>query len=130
MAGASLFELERSIGKLLPSQRAFIFAPERFSCIAGGFGSGKTRAGCLKGLVLSTVFPGNCGMVLCLHGTDLMDRVLPVFLEVCPPSWIQTYNKQSKIITLKNQSQIMFRHLQDAGAAGGAKTRRVGANLG
>ena len=69
-------------------------------------------------------------MILCLHGTDLMDRVLPVFMDVCPQSWIQTYNKQARIITLKNQSQIMFRHLQDAGARGGQKTRRVGANLG
>ena len=129
MAGASLFELEKSIGKLLPSQREFIFDPARFSALAGGFGVGKTRAMCLKGLVLSTVFPGNCGMLLCMQGTDLADRVLPVFMEVCPSSWIQTYNKQSKIITLKNQSQVMFRHLHDANAGAG-KSRRIGANLG
>lgn len=130
MPSTSIYELEKSMGKLLGSQREFIFAPEKLSCIAGGFGSGKTRAGCLKGLVLSTVFPGNCGMVLCMHGTDLMDRVMPVFMEVCPPSWIQSYNKQARVVTLKNQSQVMFRHLHDPNARGGAKTRRVGANLG
>lgn len=124
------WELESQIGKLLPSQRAYIFAPERFACIAGGYGSGKTRAGCLKGLILSAIFPGNIGMILCYHGTDMQDRVIPVFFEICPPSWIADYNKQQKVVTLKNGSVVMFRHLHDPNAKGGGKTRRAGANLG
>ena len=127
-----LFEIEQKVntGKLLGSQRAFIFAPERFSCIAGGYGSGKTRAICLKGLILSSVFPQNQGMLACFHGTDLQDRVKPVFFEMCPPLWIEDYNKQANIVTLRNGSVIFFRHIHDATAKGSAKTRRVGANLG
>jgi hypothetical protein len=127
---AQVFELEQRIGKLLKSQRAFIFSPETSACIAGGFGCGKTRAGCLKGLVLSKLFPKNQGMMLCYHGTDLRDRVLPVFFEVCPPSWIRSYNKQNQIVTLQNESQIMFRPLHDSTAKGGTKSRRIGPNLG
>lgn len=131
------FEIEERMGELLGSQRTFIFAPERFSAIAGGYGSGKTRAGILKGLVLSAHFPGNVGMILRYHGSDLEDSVIPLFFEVCPPSWIRSYNKKSNTVVLRNNSIIMFRHLHDAKAATktntsavNMKTRRVGANLG
>ena len=43
------FEFEEQIGdkckNLLPSQREFIFAPERYSAISGGFGSGALGSG-------------------------------------------------------------------------------------
>lgn len=126
----NFWELDSQIGKLLPSQKKFIFAPERFAAIAGGYGSGKTRAGCLKSLILSALFPNNIGMILCFHGTDMQDRVMPVFFEICPPSWIQDYNKQQKTVTLKNGSVVMFRHLHDPNVKGGGKSRRAGANLG
>lgn len=131
------FELQERMGELLGSQRTFIFAPEVFSVIAGGWGSGKTRAGIIKGLILSAYFPGNQGMILRYHGSDLEDSVIPLFFEVCPPSWIRNYNKKSNTVVLRNNSIIMFRHLHDAKSPTkstnqtfGPKTRRVGANLG
>ena len=79
------FEFEEQLGEkcknLLPSQREFIFAPERFSAISGGFGSGKSLALVLKGLILSAAIPGNVGSLLCYHATDVERRLVPLFLE-------------------------------------------------
>src|SRR5581483_1587809 len=134
------FEVDERLGELLPSQKEFIFSPARFSAIAGGFGSGKTRAGVLKGLLLSAMYPGNVGMIARYHGTDLEDTTIPVFFEVCPPSWIRRYNKKTNTVILRNNSVIYFRHIHDAqgakkaqaqsSSAFGPKTRRLGANLG
>lgn len=130
-------ELDSRLGELLPSQYEFVFSPARFSAIAGGFASGKTRAGVTKGLLLSAKYPGNVGMIARYHGTDLEDSTIPVFFEVCPPSWIRRYNKKTQTVVLKNGSRVMFRHIHDASStkkastsAFGPKTRRLGANLG
>jgi hypothetical protein len=130
-------EVNERLGELLPSQYEFVFSPARFSMISGGFASGKSRAGVTKGLLLSAKYPGNVGMIARFHGTDLEDSTIPVFFEVCPPSWIKRYNKNNRTVILRNGSVIMFRHIHDASAtkkdsasAMGPKTRRLGANLG
>lgn len=130
-------EVQDRLGELLPSQFEFIFSPARFSAIAGGFASGKTRAGVTKGLLLSAKYPGNVGMIARYHATDLEDSTIPVFFEVCPPSWIKRFNKNTKTVVLRNGSIIIFRHIHDATStkknatsAIGPKTRRLGANLG
>src|SRR6185437_2342759 len=125
----SVGELEVRAGKFLPYQWQFIFDPAEEVVVASGFGSGKSHSGVYKGLILSKVFPGNRGIIGRFHGSDLDDSVIPLFHELCPPSWIRKYNKQKNIVTLKNHSQILFRHIHDA-AASGVKSRRVGANLG
>jgi hypothetical protein len=109
----ALFELEEAVGKLLPSQREFIFSPESFGVIAGGYGSGKSRALCVKALVLSACIPGNAGLIGRYNATDLQDSTMPVFFEVCPPSWIKDYNKTRRAVTFKNNSSILFRHIHD-----------------
>jgi hypothetical protein len=131
MPSLYVHEVEERMEQLLGSQRAFISAPEKFAMIGGGYGSGKTRAAVLKGLILSAIYPGNEGIIGRFHGTDLQDSTIPVFFEVCPPSWIRKngYNKKDNTVTLINGSKIYFRHIHDA-KAGAAKTRRVGANLG
>jgi hypothetical protein len=124
----ALYELQERAGKMLGSQTAFISAPEEQSILAGGFASGKTHICCTKGLILSSIFPGNRGLVGRYHSTDLEDSTIPVFFDVCPPSWIRSYNKQSKRLVFKNSSEVIFRHLHDASAQ--TKSRRIGANLG
>jgi hypothetical protein len=124
------YELEERINDLLPSQRAFVFDPAPFSCIASGFGSGKTHAACLKGVILSQHIPGNRGLIGRYRNTDLEDTTKPVFFDVCPPSWIKSYNKKHNIVVLRNGSSIVFRHIHDASSGSATKTRRLGANLG
>lgn len=123
------YELNENIGRLLPSQNEFIFAPERFSMIAGGYGSGKSRALIIKGLILSAAIPGNAGMFLCYRGTDLETRLVPLFDECCPKSWIKHATKKPfRTYTLRNGSVITFQHLHDAHSS--TKSGRIGANLG
>ena len=123
-------ELDDAISSLLPSQEAFIWAPQKESAIAGGFASGKTHAGCLKGVILSVHVKGNRGMVMRYHATDLWDTTVPVLLEVLPASWIKSFSKKNGIITLRNGSVIFLRHLHDSSSGSATKTRRLGANLG
>lgn len=132
--GFRRYELQEELGekakKLLPSQRAFIFAPERESAIAGGFGSGKSFALVLKGLILSAAFPGNAGAFLCYRGTDVEKRLIPLFMEVVPPAWIKRYNKNKRVVLLRNNSVISFEHIKDAGQGAGTGTKRIGSNWG
>lgn len=66
--------------QLLPKQFEFIFAPEEFTAYMGGFGSGKTRAGILKGTLLSMI-PNNRGLVGRFAATDLEDTTQRDLLE-------------------------------------------------
>jgi hypothetical protein len=125
--------LEERAKHLLASQRTFVFAPERFSCISGGFASGKSFAVVLKATVLSAAFPGNVGSLLCYRGSDVEKRLLPLFMEeVCPRAWIKTYNKNKRVAVLRNNSVISFEHIKDStsGAGAGVGTRRIGSNWG
>ena len=130
-------ELQEQIGEkaknLLPSQRKFIFSPHRFSAISGGFGSGKSYACLMKGLILSAAIPGNVGSFLCYRGSDVEKRLVPLWMEeCCPPAWRKSYNKNKRICTLRNGSIISFDHVKDgtAGSASGSGTRRIGSNWG
>lgn len=75
--------------------------------------SGKTYAGCIKGLILSAAYPGNAGLIGRFNATDLADSTMPVFFEICPPSWIKQYKKSEKKLIFKNSSTIIFRHIHD-----------------
>lgn len=121
-------DLEEKFAHLNPSQRAFIFSPERFQCIDGGVSSGKSFACCLKALVISAMMPGNVGMIMRYHATDLEQSTMKTFFDVCPPSWIKTFNKNKKVVILRNNSVIIFRHIHDAGSS--ARSRVLGADLG
>lgn len=137
-------EAQAKLGELLGSQRAFISFPQPqhidplkpqtifMKCLTGGWGSGKTRAMIINGLMLSARFPGNEGLIGTYHGSDLEITVIPLFFEVTPPSWIRNVRGRGKtgmIVTFVNGSKIYFKHIHDPGS-GATQTRRVGANLG
>lgn len=125
--------LDGKAKQLLPSQRHFVFAPERFSAISGGFASGKSFACVLKGTVLSAAIPGNVGSFLCYRGSDVEKRLVPLFMEeVCPRPWIKSYNKNKRVVVLRNNSVVSFDHIKDStsGAGAGVGTRRIGSNWG
>ena len=60
-------------------------------------------------------------------------RLVNFFMEdVCPPQWIRSYNKNKKVLVLKNQSIITFDHIKDrtSSSAAGTGTGRIGSNWG
>ena len=115
VATASLSDIRERLGDLRPSQSEFLFSPEPYSMLFGGWGSGKTTIGCVKGLILSAAYPNNCGLVGRYHATDLEDSTMPMFFELCPEKWIKPggWKKARKTLTLKNGSTVLFRHIHD-----------------
>lgn len=98
---------------LLPKQKEFIFDQDRFTCLSGGFGSAKTFAGCMKGIILSALFPGNSGLVARETYPELRDSTRKTFMELVPTSWILDWNESFNTLILKNGSQIIFRPIDD-----------------
>lgn len=99
--------------ELFPKQKDFIFRPERYTAFSGGFGAAKTFAGCIKGILLSAIFPGNKGLVSRETYPELRDATRKTFLDLVPLSWILDWNKTENILVLRNGSQIIFRPLDE-----------------
>jgi phage terminase large subunit len=98
-----------------PKQTEFVLATQKFSCFSGGFGNGKTTAGCLKALMLSQ-FPGNFGLVGRLTYPELRDTTRRTFFELCPPDYYDKeyggeWRRSENHLILANGSEILFRHL-------------------
>jgi hypothetical protein len=95
---------------LLPAQERFLDSNKRFILFSGGFGCGKTFIACFKALQLATQSK-NYGLIGRLTYPELRDTVQKVFLEICPPEWIKNWKESEGRLILKNDSEIIFRHL-------------------
>lgn len=100
-------------------QKAFFNAPETFVGLFGGVGNGKTLAGCIKIIELSTKYPDNLCLVGRLTYPELRDSTREVFIQALTslygPSkngaW--SLNKAENSITFWNGSNVIFRHLDE-----------------
>ena len=100
-----------------PKQIEFITSTAKFSCFSGGFGSGKTVAGCLRALLLSS-FPGSFGLIGRLTYPELRDTTRKTFFEICPPEYYDEahggqWKPSENYLRLVNGSEIIFRHLDN-----------------
>lgn len=98
-------------------QLEFLTSTDKFTCFSGGFGSGKTYAGCLRALLLSQ-FPGNFGLIGRLTYPELRDTTRKTFFEVCPPEYYDEahggqWKPSENYLRLVNGSEIIFRHLDN-----------------
>ena len=96
---------------LLPFQDKFVFSPKRYTAFVGGWASGKTMCGILRGIRLSEENPNNLGLICRKEYTDLRDSTLKDFFDLTglrPDS--------NKEIRLGNGSVIMFRHADELDA--------------
>lgn len=102
---------------LTPKQREFVLTDVRFPCFAGGFGSGKTLAACLRGVLWSERYPGSVGLVGRLTYQELKDTTQKTFLEEALPSWVMkkgvgtVFRRNEGYLKLPNGSEVLFRHL-------------------
>ena len=93
----------------IPAQRSFMNSTARELLYSGAFGAGKSRIGCEKGYLLSTLYKGNRGLVIRKHYTDLRDTTMDTwFRYVMPETHLKDYNKQEHRVTLINGSEILF----------------------
>lgn len=98
-----------------PKQTEFITANEKFACFSGGFGSGKTYAGCLRSLLLSQ-YPNNFGLIGRNTYVELRDTTRRTFFDICPPEYYDEasggqWKPSENLLKLTNGSEIIFRHL-------------------
>lgn len=108
--------------KLLDSQRKFLEIPHGYSLdvavYQGGYGSGKTFAGSLLGILLALKFAGIRGLVGAKTYTLVRDTTLQSYfehlnnmnlVEDVDYKWISTEQK----LTFRNGSEILFRHFEE-----------------
>lgn len=96
-------------------QAEFVLSTNKFGCFSGGFGNGKTTAGCLKALALSQ-YPSNFGLIGRLTYPELRDTTRRSFFELCPPEYYAKefggeWRRSENHLILANGSEIIFRHL-------------------
>ena len=97
--------------QLLPIQDGFVFDKARYCGLGGGWGNGKTTAGCIKAIHLCNR-PGNVGLIGRETVPELEDTTLTELFKLMP-QWEKYYNKNRKIIRLPNGSVIYCRHLAE-----------------
>jgi len=99
-----------------PKQAEFITTDVKFSCYSGGYGNGKTTAGCLRSLLLSSGMPNNFGLIGRLTYPTLRDTTRRSFFELCPPEYYAAENggewrRSENHLKFTNGSEIIFRHM-------------------
>ena len=107
---------------LLDAQRKFLEIPHDYSLdvavYQGGYGSGKTFAGALLGILLALKFPGITGLVGAQTYTLVRDTTLKTyfehldnigFVDKVDYKWVSAEQK----IVFKNGSEILFRHFDE-----------------
>lgn len=101
---------------LKPHQLSFLDAPEQYVGLFGGIGNGKTFAACLKVIELATNYPKNLCFVGRMTYPELRDSTREVFLSALKqlyPSDAYKFNKAENSVQFWNESQIIFRHLDN-----------------
>ncbi len=107
---------------LLKSQREFLEIPHKYTLdvavYQGGYGSGKTFAGSLLGILLCIKFPGIRGLVGAQTYTLVRDTTLQSyfehldnigFKEGADYCWSSSLQK----LSFKNGSEVLFRHFDE-----------------
>ena len=108
--------------KLLDAQRQFLEIPHSYSLdvavYQGGYGSGKTFAGSLLGILLALKFPGIRGLVGAQTYTLVRDTTLQSYFEHMDNmglvdgvhyKWVSAEQK----LLFYNNSEILFRHFDE-----------------
>ena len=107
---------------LLKSQKKFLEVPHGLDmdvCVyQGGFGSGKTWAGSLLGVLLALKFPGITGLVGAQTYSLVRDTTLSTYFEHLENFGMQEgrdyfFNKSAQKLEFKNGSVVLFRHFED-----------------
>jgi len=110
--------------KPMPKQGDFHGLPHKYRCFAGGWGNGKTAAGCAEALMLALEYPGSTGLIARKTRPELKATTQYQFFNGgggnpkadwtgCPQELIRNFNKSEQRLTLINGSVIHFWPLDD-----------------
>lgn len=99
---------------LLPHQRDFVENPASECLFSGAYGAGKSVSLCAKIVFLLDRYPKTRGFLCRKTLQSLKTTTLKTLLEgdggppVLPPHLIQSHNKQDRLITLYNGSELYY----------------------
>lgn len=109
--------------KPLPKQREFHELSAKYRFFVGGWGNGKTSAGCAEAFALAMEYPGSTGLIARKTRPELRATTEHQFFNGggggptdwpgCPQEVIRSYNKSEFKLTLINGSIIHFWPLDD-----------------
>lgn len=105
--------------KPLPKQREFHGLSAKYRLFTGGWGNGKTSAGCVEAFSLALEYPGSVGLICRKTRPELKATTLHQFFNGgggdpnsdwtgCPQEVIRSFNKTEQKLTLINGSIIHF----------------------
>ena len=115
----------------LPSQRRFHDCRAKFKAYVGGYGSGKTYAGCHEGIRLSFINSGLTGMMLAPTMGMLRDATVPVFLDILDRAGISyRYRSSEGSLALPWGSRVLFRSAENPARLKGPNLAWVGIDEG
>jgi phage terminase large subunit len=103
----------------LPKQGEFHGSNAKYRAFGGGFGNGKTSAGCAEAFFLSMEYPGTVGLISRKTRPELKATTQETFFNGgggvvdtdwtgCPQELIRSFNKTEGKLTLVNGSVIHF----------------------
>jgi len=103
----------------LPKQAEFHASDAKYRFFGGGWGNGKTSAGCVEAFALAMEYPGCTGLIARKTRPELKATTqetffngggsgLPSDWQGCPQEVIRTWNKSEQRLTLINGSVIHF----------------------
>ena len=104
----------------LPKQELFHGSNAKFRAFGGGFGNGKTSAGCFEALMLALEYPGSVGLIARKTRPELRATTQHTFFNGgggdpdsgdytgCPQELIKSFNKTENRLVLINDSIIHF----------------------
>jgi len=115
----------------LPAQKRFHHSKAKFKAYVGGYGSGKTFAGCHEAILLSYLNPGLTGMMLAPTYGMLEDATLPTFREILDGANIKyKFRKSEGRLSLPWGSRVLFRSADNPARLKGPNLAWVGIDEG
>ena len=96
----------------MPKQQEFHGSAAKYRCFDGGFGNGKTSAGCVEAIMLSLEYPGTEGVICRKTRPELLATTMKTFWEGgggdpdagdftgIPQELVRSHNKSESVIKL------------------------------
>ena len=94
--------------KLKKWQDGFVFSPKRYPGMWSSWATGKNMSLILRAMLYSELIPDNLGIIFRKEYTDLRDSTVKDFEK-----YTRLKVDSQRCVTLKNRSQILFRHIEE-----------------
>jgi hypothetical protein len=85
----------------------------KYTAYIGGIGAGKSFAGAVKALRCAVDMPGSLGVIGAPNYPQLRDSTMRTVFDTFPPALVASINKNERLLTLTNGSEVLFKSMSD-----------------